>query len=255
MLAPQPEKARNGVLREFSGTRRKDVKVAPLAEARIVVIEDEPAMREMLRLALEREGYSVRAFPNGAGLDDVVRAGEVDLVVLDVALPGADGFALLERVRRISGLPVVMLTARDETADKVRALGAGADDYVTKPFVLDELLARISAALRRPHLSSGAGLRFSDLSIDLDGHVVRRGQRRVDLTPREFALLEVLARTPERAFGKEELFERVWGWDHEGESAIVDRYVSYLRAKLEAAGEPRLVQTVRGVGYSLRRAP
>jgi two-component system response regulator MprA len=220
---------------------------------RIVVVEDERAMREMLVLALEREGYHVQALPTGAGLADAVRDHDVSLVVLDVGLPGADGISLVPSVRAISDVPIMMLTARTETPDKVRALHAGADHYVTKPVDLDELLARVAAALRRPAIAERESLAFADLVLDTDARAARRGNRVLELTPREYVLLEVLLRTHGRAFTKEELLERVWGEEYEGDGAIVDRYVSYLRAKLEAAGEPRLIHTLRGVGYVLRR--
>ena len=220
---------------------------------RIVVVEDERAMREMLVLALEREGYRVRALPTGAGLTDAVRNDDVSLVVLDVGLPGADGISLVPSVRAVSEVPIMMLTARADTPDKVRALGAGADHYVTKPVDLDELLARVAAALRRPAIASRRSLTFADVAIDSHAREARRGDRVLDLTPREYDLLEVLVRTHGRAFSKEELLERVWGIEFEGDGSIVDRYVSYLRSKLEAAGEPRLIHTLRGVGYVLRR--
>ncbi len=220
---------------------------------RIVIVEDERAMREMLVLALEREGYDIRALGSGAGLAQLMRSWNADLVILDVGLPGADGISLVPLVRACCDAPILMLTARSETPDKVRALTAGADHYVTKPVELDELLARIGAALRRPAL---AGIRSTlvvgDLELDVDAHEVRCRGVRVDLTPREFSLLEVLMRTPGRAFSKGELLERVWGLDHDGDWSIVDRYVSYLRTKLEATGVPRLVATVRGIGYALR---
>ncbi|MBV8284422.1 MAG: response regulator transcription factor [Candidatus Eremiobacteraeota bacterium] len=221
---------------------------------RIVVVEDERAMREMLVLAFEREGYRVQAFPTGAGLTDAVRAEDVSLVVLDVGLPGADGISLVPMVRAVSDVPIMMLTARGDTPDKVRALHAGADHYVTKPVDLDELLARVAAALRRPAIAERDALVFADVTIDTQSREARRGARTLDLTPREYVLLEVLVRTHGRAFSKEELLERVWGIEYEGDGAIVDRYVSYLRAKLEAGGEARLIHTLRGVGYVMRHA-
>jgi len=224
-----------------------------LEHPRIVVVEDERAMREMLVLALEREGYSVRALASGAGLSELVRDDDVALVVLDVGLPGVDGISLVPTVRAATDAPIMMLTARTETRDKIQALDAGADHYVTKPVDLDELLSRIAAALRRPAIAERETLLFADVTIDVNARQVHRGERRLDLTPREYALLEVLVRTPGRAFSKDELLERVWGIDQE-DSGIVDRYVSYLRTKLEAGGEPRLIATLRGVGYALRRA-
>jgi two-component system response regulator MprA len=228
-------------------------KTAVSESFRILIVEDEPAMRTMLSLACEREGYAVRALMNGAGLESIVRSWDPDLVLLDIGLPGADGIALLPVVRSCSDVPVMMLTARTEARDKIAALGAGADHYVEKPVVLDELLARISAALRRPALAKSDALTFDDLTLEPTTRNVRRGDRRVDLTPREFAILEVMVRTPARAFSKDELIERVWGHDYDGDGGVVDRYISYLRAKLESGGETRLVQTVRGVGFALRR--
>jgi two-component system response regulator MprA len=219
---------------------------------KIVVVEDERAMRAMLELGLTREGYAVRALADGVDLVRIVTEWPADLVLLDIMLPKADGLTLLPRLRAATDVPILMLTARTETVDTLRAFGLGADDYITKPFNLDELLARIAAALRRPGLASTDVLRYGDLSVDVAARVARRGARRLDLTPREFAMLEVLVRTPGRSFRKEELLEAVWGFDFDGEVAIVDRYISYLRAKTEAAGEPRLLQTQRGFGYALR---
>jgi two-component system response regulator MprA len=219
----------------------------------IVVVEDERAMRNMLILAFEREGYRVHAMSNGAGLAEIVRGDDVALVVLDVGLPGADGISLVPVVRAATAAPIMMLTAKTETRDKVRAFDAGADHYVTKPVDLDELLSRVSAALRRPAMLERQALTFGDVVLDMQSRSVYRGERRLALTPREHELLEVLMRTPGRAFSKDELLDRVWGDENEGESGIVDRYVSYLRGKLEAGGEPRVLQTLRGVGYALRR--
>jgi DNA-binding response OmpR family regulator len=222
---------------------------------RILVVEDERAMREMLVLALEREGYRVQALATGAGLTGMAKDDDVALVLLDIGLPGIDGISLVPLVRAVTEAPIMMLTARTETRDKVRALDAGADHYVTKPIDLDELLSRISAALRRPAIAGRELLSFAGVTVDVRARDVRHGERRIELTPREYALLEALIRTPGRAFSKDELLERVWGVEHEGDSGIVDRYVSYLRTKLEAAAEPRLIQTLRGVGYVLRREP
>jgi DNA-binding response OmpR family regulator len=222
---------------------------------RILVVEDERAMREMLVLALEREGYRVHALATGTGLTSLAKDDDVALVLLDIGLPGVDGISLVPLVRAVTEAPIMMLTARTETRDKVRALDAGADHYVTKPIDLDELLSRISAALRRPAIAGRELLTFAGITVDVRARDVRHGERRVELTPREYALLEALIRTPGRAFSKDELLERVWGVEHEGDIGIVDRYVSYLRTKLEAASEPRLIQTLRGVGYVLRREP
>jgi DNA-binding response OmpR family regulator len=220
---------------------------------RILVIEDERAMREMLVLAFEREGYAVRSQLSGAGVQEALRAWDPDLIVLDIGLPGVDGITLLPLVRAATAAPVMMLTARSETADMVRALGAGADHYVTKPVELDELLARVSAALRRPALVERDARTFADITLDASARDVVRAGKRIDLTPREFAVLDVLMRTPGRAFSKDELLERVWGVDYDGDGGVVDRYISYVRVKLEEAGGERVIQTVRGVGYALRR--
>jgi two-component system response regulator MprA len=222
---------------------------------RILVVEDERAMREMLVLALEREGYRVQALATGTGLAGLAKDDDVALVLLDIGLPGVDGISLVPLVRAVTEAPIMMLTARTDKRDKVRALDAGADHYVTKPIDLDELLSRIAAALRRPAIAGRELLTFGGITVDVRARDVRHGDRRIELTPREYALLEALIRTPGRAFSKDELLERVWGVEHEGDSGIVDRYVSYLRTKLEAAGEPRLIQTLRGVGYVLRREP
>lgn len=219
----------------------------------VLVVEDERAMREMLVLALEREGYRVHAQASGARIGDVIRDRDPDLIILDIGLPGADGISLLPLVRAATQAPVMMLTARTETPDKVRALGAGADHYVTKPVELDELLARIAAALRRPALAETEYLSFADVTIDLSTREVRRAGRCIDLTPREFGVLDVLMRTPGRAFSKDELLAGVWGVDYDGDGMVVDRYISYVRAKLEGQGEERVIQTVRGIGYALRR--
>jgi two-component system response regulator MprA len=220
---------------------------------RVLIVEDERAMREMLVLALERDGYSVRALMSGAGMHDAISTWDPDLIVLDIGLPGADGFALLPVVRSATAAPVMMLTARTEVSDTVRALGAGADHYVTKPVALDELLARVSAALRRPALVEREARSFADITLDAAAREVVRAGMRIDLTPREFAVLDVLIRTPGRAFSKDELLERVWGVDYDGDGAVVDRYISYVRAKLEEHGGERVIQTVRGIGYALRR--
>jgi two-component system response regulator MprA len=222
------------------------------AGRRILVVEDERAMRDMLVLALEREGFDVRALASGAGLDALLRGWPADLVLLDIGLPGIDGASLVPRIRAQSDAPIMMVTARSESEDRIRTLGAGADHYVTKPFELEVLLALIAAALRRPSLAERAVLVFGDVTLDTAARSVSRGSRALDLTPREFAVLEVLMRTPGRAFSKDEFLYHVWGVDYEGDGGVVDRFVSYLRAKLEACGEPRVIQTVRGVGYALR---
>lgn len=222
---------------------------------RIVVVDDDERMREMLTLGLVREGFEIRALRDGTGLLDLVRAWTPDLVLLDIVLPKLDGFALLPMVRRTTEAPILMLSARGEAEDKIDALNGGADDYVAKPFVFEELLARIGAALRRPALAARDVLTHRDLTVDLGERTVTRGARPVSLSPREFDLLVHFLRAPRRVFAKDELLDAVWGHDFEGGIGVVERYVSYLRAKLHGTGESRIVRTVHGVGFGLADAP
>jgi two-component system, OmpR family, response regulator MprA len=206
-----------------------------------------------LRRSLEYAGYPVTLSSDGpAGLAEAIRSSP-DLVVLDVNLPGLDGFGVCRALRAAGGTALVlMLTARDATADRVDGLDAGADDYLVKPFAPEELLARVRALLRRaPASASGSLLRFADLVVDPAAREVRRGGRPVALTALEFDLLAYLVRHPRQVFRRSQLLSAVWGGEPVA-SNVVDVYVGYLRAKLEAGGEPRLVQTVRGVGYVLR---
>ena len=222
--------------------------------ANLLVVDDEPAVREALRRALELEGYRIRLAEDGADALAQIAAEEPDAVVLDVLMPVLDGLTACRRLRQQgSRVPVLMLTARDSVGDRVAGLDAGADDYLVKPFALEELLARIRALLRR---SDGAGsdgvLRFADLSLDPATREVRRGDRRIELTRTEFHLLELFLRNPRQVLTRSLIFERVWGYDFGPSSNSLDVYVGYLRRKTEAGGEPRLIQTVRGVGYALR---
>lgn len=218
----------------------------------MAVVDDERHIREMLELGLGREGYLVRCAADGQAALALVREWEPDIIVLDVMLPKIDGFALLPLLRRQTEAPIVMLTARGDIPDRVEGLARGADDFLPKPFAFEELLARLGAALRRPRLASAQTMRFADLFVDLARRDVLRGERRIDLTPREYDLLLTLMREPKRVWAKEQLLDSVWGHDFEGNPSIVETYVSYLRAKLDAAGEPPLIHTVRGVGYALR---
>jgi two-component system response regulator MprA len=221
---------------------------------RILVVDDDIAITAALRRALSFDGYNVSIAHDGEEGLRAVRDQAPDLVVLDVLMPGIDGLEFCRRLRGGDDTPVLMLTARDEIADRVRGLDAGADDYLVKPFATDELLARVRALLRRreQHRDTAATLRFADLTIDTGTHQVYRGQREPQLSAKEYDLLVYLARHPRQVLSREQLLEGVWGYQFEGESNVVDVYVGYLRQKLEADGEPRLIHTVRGVGYALR---
>jgi DNA-binding response OmpR family regulator len=219
---------------------------------KVAVIDDERHVREMLELGLGREGFVVRSAPDGAQALELVGEWQPDVIILDVMLPKIDGYALLPMLRKKTEAPIIMLTAKGDVPDKVAALDRGADDYLAKPFAFEELLARLSAALRRPRLAAGDELRYDDLVVNVGTHEVTRGGRRVALTPREFDLLVALIRVPRRVLTKEQLLEQVWGHDFEGEVGIVETYISYLRAKIDGASHKKIIYTVRGVGYALR---
>jgi two-component system response regulator MprA len=220
----------------------------------ILVVEDDPRIAEFIRHGLIHEGYAVVAVHDGeAGLAKA-REQSWDLIMLDVMLPGLDGFEVCRRLRAGgNNVPILMLTARDAVSDRVTGLDAGADDYLAKPFDFAELLARIRALLRRQGFAGrGSRLRLADLEMNAVTREVRRGSRLLKLTAREFDLLELFLRHPRQVLTRDTIYEHVWGFDFDGESNIIDVYVRYVRAKLEAGGEPRLLQTVRGVGYVLR---
>jgi two-component system response regulator MprA len=221
---------------------------------RILVVDDERAVRESLRRALELEGYEIELAGDGSeALYRLESSGEPDAMILDVLMPGVDGLEVCRRLRGTgSKLPVLMLTARTEVEDRVAGLDAGADDYVTKPFALEELLARVRALLRRTTDDGGEVLRFADLELEPGTREVSRGDRRIELTRTEFSLLELFLRNPRQVLTRSVIFERVWGYDFGFGSNSLDVYIGYLRRKTEAAGEPRLIHTVRGVGYALR---
>jgi two-component system response regulator MprA len=221
---------------------------------KILVVDDERAVRESLRRALELEGYEIELAADGQeALYRLETAGQPDALVLDVLMPGVDGLEVCRRLRRSgNGLPVLMLTARAEVEKRVEGLDAGADDYVTKPFALEELLARLRALLRRTTTDSGEVLRFADVELDPGTREVRRGGDPIDLTRTEFALLELFLRNPRQVLTRSIIFERVWGYDFGYSSNSLDVYIGYLRRKTEAGGRPRLIHTVRGVGYALR---
>jgi DNA-binding response OmpR family regulator len=219
---------------------------------RILIVEDDSSIARLVQLELEHRGLRVRcAYDGPSGLEAVADFGPA-AIVLDIMLPGMDGVGVLKRLRQKgNGVPVIMLTARDTAADKVHSLDLGADDYLTKPFDTEELMARLRALLRR--VDGDEVLRVSDLEIDTATREVRRGERKVEnLTAREYELLEFMARNPRRVLSRDLLLSRVWDQEYGIETNVVDVYVGYLRKKLDTPGEVRLIQTIRGVGYSLR---
>jgi two-component system response regulator MprA len=223
---------------------------------RILVVDDERAVRESLRRALELEGYEIELAEGGSEALDLLASGaQPDALILDVLMPGVDGLEVCKRLRRGGNqLPVLMLTARAEVENRVAGLDAGADDYVTKPFALEELLARLRALLRRAGSGPSDVLRFADLELDPGTREVRRGREPIELTRTEFSLLELFMLNPRQVLTRSIIFERVWGYDFGFASNSLDVYIGYLRRKTEAGGKPRLIQTVRGVGYALRES-
>jgi DNA-binding response OmpR family regulator len=220
---------------------------------RVLVIDDEPYMRDMLELGLEQHGFEVRCAADGpAALALFETAWRPDVIVLDVVMPKIDGMALLPMLRRASEVPILMLSARKEVPDKIAALTLGADDYVGKPFDLGELAARLHSRVRRPALSKPQTANFADVAMDLEKRTVTRAGVDVPLTAREFDLLAVLVREPGRVFTREQLLDRVWGYDAAVEPNVVESYISYLRAKLERPPATRLIRTIRRVGYCIR---
>ncbi|MFI2368164.1 response regulator transcription factor [Streptomyces sp. NPDC018833] len=227
---------------------------------RILIVDDEPAVREALQRSLAFEGYGTEVAVDGVDALAKAEAYAPDLIVLDIQMPRMDGLTAARRLRSAgSRVPILMLTARDTVGDRVTGLDAGADDYLVKPFELDELFARIRALLRRSSYAAATGaaaegdvLSFADLRMDPATREVTRGTRRVELTRTEFTLLELFLAHPRQVLTREQILKSVWGFDFEPSSNSLDVYVMYLRRKTEAAGEPRLVHTVRGVGYVLR---
>jgi two-component system response regulator MprA len=225
---------------------------------RVLVVDDDPGVRDSLRRSLVFNGYEVELAEDGQRALSAIALRRPDAVVLDVMMPGLDGLETCRRLRAAGeDIPVLMLTARESISDRVAGLDAGADDYLVKPFALEELLARLRALLRRSSVGPEGNqlLRFSDLSLDLGTREVWRGQRPITLTRTEFHLLDLLLRHPRQVLERGQILEEVWGFDFPTTANSLEVYVGYLRRKLEAEGETRLIHTVRGVGYSLRESP
>lgn len=218
----------------------------------ILIIEDDEAITKILQRALNYEGYKVELAVDGPTGINKSRSQKPDLVILDLGLPGMDGIEVCQRLRKVDNFPILILTARDSTADRVTGLDAGADDYLVKPVELEELLARIRALLRRAQKDRSVILTFGDLTLDTNSHQATRGTREINLTAKEFDLLELFMRHPRQVLTRDLIFDRVWGYDFGGESNVLDVYIRYLRAKLEKGKDKKIIQTVRGVGYVLR---
>jgi two-component system, OmpR family, response regulator MprA len=218
---------------------------------RILVVDDDSRIRDVLRRQLSYEGYQVELAGDSREAFARVADNPPDLVVLDWMLPGMDGLEICRRLRQVDDMPIIMLTAKGTLDDKVDGLDSGADDYLVKPFEPEELLARVRALLRRRQPQTNL-LRFGALTLEPAARQVWMGDRLVDLSSKEFDLLELLMRHPRQVLTRETFYDRVWGYDFSGESNILEVYIRYLRSKLEAAGSPRYIQTVRGVGYALR---
>ena len=227
-------------------------------EARLLVVDDEPNILELLSVSLRFAGFEVATATNGVDALNTARTFSPDLVVLDVMMPGLDGFEVARQLRSSGDtIPVLFLTAKDATEDRVQGLTLGGDDYVTKPFSLEEVVARIRAVLRRTSGSTAperapSRLSYADLVLDDDTHEVWKGDREVELSPTEFNLLRYLLQNPNRVLSKRQILEHVWNYDFGGDGNVVESYVSYLRRKVDTS-EPRLLHTVRGVGYVLRQ--
>jgi DNA-binding response OmpR family regulator len=219
---------------------------------KVVVIDDERHLRELLELGLGEDGFEVRSAADGRAGLSLVRDWRPDAIVLDVMLPFVDGLELLPMLRRITEAPILMLSAKADTDDRITGLRRGADDYISKPFDMTELAARLHSALRRPRLEQPSIVAYADLSIDLDRREVKRGEQRIELSAREYALLLTLVRNPERVFTRDQLLDLVWGTDRDVGPGAVETYVSYLRAKIDAGFDPKLIRTIRGAGYALR---
>jgi two-component system response regulator MprA len=223
----------------------------PMKE-KILIIEDDHAIVNLLQRGLVLEGYDIAVALDGFAGMRSAREEKPDLVILDWMLPKMDGLAVCQDIREIGSIPILMLTAKDSVRDRVEGLDAGADDYMVKPFDLNELLARVRALLRRTKQERVTVLEYADLKLDTSTRIASRGERKIMLTAKEYDLLELFMRHPRQVLTREVIFDRVWGYDFGGESNVLDVYIRYLRQKLEAEDEVRLIQTARGVGYVLR---
>jgi two-component system response regulator MprA len=222
---------------------------------RILVVEDDESIASFIRRGLANEGYEVDTVADGEAALDKARESRPDLVVLDLMLPGLDGMEVCRRLRTAhSSLPILILTARDSVSDRVQGLDAGSDDYMVKPFAPEEFYARVRALLRRAGPGEPETLQFADLQLDTGTRQVRRSDAQIELTSKEFDLLELFLRHPRQVLSRETIYDQVWGYDFGGESNIIEVYIRYLRQKLEADGRSRLLFTVRGVGYVLRES-
>ena len=219
---------------------------------RILVVDDDPEIVSFVKRGLAYEGYTVDTADDGTEALAKALEREPDLVILDIMMPGLDGIEVSKRLRLASDVPILMLTARGTVADRVAGLDSGADDYLVKPFFLDELLARVKALLRRRTAKRGEVLRFNDLSLNTNTREVKRRNQSIQLTAQEFDLLKLFLMHPRQVLRRDFIYERIWGYDFSGDSNVIEVYVRYLRSKLEAGGRPRLVHTVRRVGYVLR---
>lgn len=219
---------------------------------RVLVVDDDEKLIAVLRRSLTYEGYDVVCASNGRDALRECAFAPPDLIILDWMMPDLDGIEVCRRVRQESGVPILMLTAKDAVGDRVLGLETGADDYLIKPFALEELLARVKALLRRTSPEPASTLSFDDLTLDLSTRIARRGHRTISLSTTEFELLKLFMENPRHVLTREVIMDRVWGYDFQGESNVLEVYIGYLRRKLEENGESRLIKTVRGAGYSLR---
>lgn len=219
---------------------------------RVLLIDDDDKLVPLLQRGLAYEGFEVHVAPDGISGLEAARSCSPDVVLLDIGMPGPDGFEVCRSLRRQESAAIIMLTARDDVEDKVSALNMGADDYIAKPFAFDELIARLRAVLRR-HGSLAGGFEYADLSLDPGTREVFRNGRQIELTGREYELLLLFLRHPRQVLTRDQILEQVWGYESEAETNVLDVHVGHLRQKLEANGEVRLIQTVRGIGYSLRK--
>jgi two-component system response regulator MprA len=228
---------------------------------RILVVDDDPKINSMLRRSLSWEGYEVETAYRGEEALDKAQLRSPDVVILDIMMPGLNGIEVCKRIREASDVPILMLTAKDEVGDRVQGLDVGADDYLVKPFALEELLARVRALLRRRGVQSALVneeanviYRFADLMLNIETRECHRGDRIIHLTAKEYDLLEYFLQNPNRVLHRDVIMEHIWGYDFQGESNVLEVYVAVLRQKLEENGEPRLIRTIRGVGYVLKEA-